>query len=80
MPHSDELKRDIVIAKFHRKLLSYQTWDDLVEALKALTKAKIKNFLKAALAEENTNMGTEGDRLDTLIADNTALDTEIDTW
>lgn len=80
MAYTDEQKFDIVVEKFSQKLRSFGDWDTLVTALKAFTKTKIKNFIKNALDQEDTNFNDGITRLNDFKTNNTALHDEVDGW
>lgn len=77
---TDKQKVDVVITKITEKFNSQREmpWDDFKAFLGAITKAKIKVFVKAALADEQTKMTGEAGTLNTKVADYDTLRMEVD--
>ena len=78
MALSDEMKLDIAKTKFKEKLDSYDDWTDFIAFLSAITKTKIKNFLKNAIQAEADKLRIESTDRSTMADDEEALKTEID--
>lgn len=79
MALTEEMKLDITKTKFKEKLDSYDDWADFLTFLSAITKTKIKTFIKNAIQAEADKLRIESTDYDTMADDEEALKTEIDT-
>lgn len=78
MAYSDEQKYSLVISAIKKKFHSTETWPNLLNLLKAITKAKVKTFIMNAIDEGMTRDDEQIAAVEDSKSDKDELKTELD--